>query len=135
MSRFVVRIAGFALAATALLGLAAGPAAAQETGSVRGRVVEAATGRPLSGAQVYIAGTDRGAIANASGEYLLLNVPAGSHTVTAEMLGYSRTQVEVVVSTGQVASANFELSQQAISMDAIVVTGTAGAVSKRTVTN
>lgn len=135
MSRFVVRIAGFALAATALLGLAAGPAAAQETGSVRGRVVEAATGRPLSGAQVYIAGTDRGAIANASGEYLLLNVPAGSHTVTAEMLGYSRTQVEVVVSTGQVASANFELSQQAISMDAIVVTGTAGAVSKRTLGN
>lgn len=135
MSRLVVKVASCMLATTALLGLSAGSADAQQTGTVRGRVVEAATGRPLSGAQVYISGTDRGGIADASGEFLLLNVPAGTHTVRAEMIGFSASELGIEVVAGQVVRADFQLSQIAISIDEIVVTGTAGAVSKRTLGN
>ena len=129
------RFAGYALAIAAAIGLEAGTAAAQDTGTIRGRVQEASTARPLSGAQVYIAELDRGALANASGEFLLPNIPAGTYTITAEMIGYGRGETEVSVSAGQVAITSIQLSQQAISIDEIVVTGTAGAVSKRTLGN
>lgn len=44
------RFAGCALAIAAAIGLEAGTAAAQDTGTIRGRVQEASTARPLSGA-------------------------------------------------------------------------------------
>ncbi len=129
------KLAGFALALATATGLGAETVAAQDTGTIRGRVQEQGTGRPLSGAQVYIAALDRGGIANASGEFLLPNIPAGTHTITAEMIGYARGSAEVSVAAGEVAITSIQLSQQAISIDEIVVTGTAGAVSKRTLGN
>ena len=56
------------------------PAGAQQqaTGTIRGQVTDAVTMRPLSGVQVSVPGTGRGALANASGQFLVLNL-AGNH--------------------------------------------------------
>src|SRR3989475_9185255 len=42
----------------ALLCACALAAAAQTTGTIRGKVTDATTGRPVDGAQLYVAGTD-----------------------------------------------------------------------------
>ena len=59
--------------------LAAAPAFAQ-SGNVTGVVNQSGTGQPLEGAVVQIEGTSISAVTAANGRYLLLNVPAGTHT-------------------------------------------------------
>ena len=111
------------------------PLSAQATGTVRGQVTDAATQRPLTGAQISLVGTQRGGLANSSGQYLILNVPVGTYTVRAEIIGFGASDVDVTVSAGQVAVANFNLSQQAIDLEELVVTGTAGRTQKRAIGN
>src|SRR2546425_4695159 len=62
--------AGLALGTgLALLCACALAAAAQTTGTIRGKVTDATTGRPVDGAQLYVAGTDLGTLSNADGQY------------------------------------------------------------------
>jgi hypothetical protein len=71
------KIRGFiAMGVMVLVGMPVG-AAAQERGTITGTVVEQATQRPLSGAQVQVAGTNLGTLTNQQGRYLIANVPAG----------------------------------------------------------
>jgi TonB-dependent SusC/RagA subfamily outer membrane receptor len=59
----------------------------------------------------------------------------GTYTVRAEIIGFGAQDMEVTVSAGQVAVANFGLSQQAIDLEELVVTGTAGRTQKRAIGN
>jgi len=122
---------------TALAFVLAGavPLAAQATGTIRGQVTDAATQRPLAGAQISLLGTQRGGLANSSGQYLILNVPVGTYTVRAEIIGFGSQQMDVTVSAAEVAVANFALSQQAIDLEELVVTGTAQRTQKRAIGN
>jgi TonB-linked SusC/RagA family outer membrane protein len=104
-------------------------------GSVRGRVFEAGSRRPLSGVQVFIPSTGRGALTDAGGGFLLAGLPAGTHTLRAEIIGFVAAEQRVNVADAQVTDIEFALAATAIEMDEIVVTGTAGAVSKRTLGN
>lgn len=122
------------IAALALFGGAAS-LAAQGTGAIRGQVIESATQQPLSGVQVYLQGTTRGTVTDARGNFLIPAVQAGSYTVQAQMIGYSRVEQQVTVVAEQTVQANFQMSQAAIELDALVVTGTPGATQKRTLGN
>ncbi|HEX2091749.1 MAG TPA: TonB-dependent receptor, partial [Longimicrobiaceae bacterium] len=122
-------------AAVALLGLGAAPLTAQSTGTVRGTVVETGTRRPLAGVQVTIPGTNRSAVTSGAGEYALTNVPSGSVRLRASMIGYTTGEGTFEIAAGQTTRADFTLSASAVALDAIVVTGTPGAVSKRTLGN
>ena len=124
-----IAIAGAALA------LATPSAYAQASGSISGSVVEAETMRPMSGVQIAVVGTGRGGLTNARGEFVILNVPAGQQTIQVSMIGYETVERVVDVPAGGTVPLQLELGQQAISLDAVVVTGTAGAVSKRTLGN
>ncbi len=106
-----------------------------QTGTLRGQVTDAVTMRPLSGAQVSVPGTGRGALANSSGQFLIVNVPAGTRTVRVEIIGYGTQEQEVDVTAGQVVQVNFQLSQSALELDAIVVTGTPGQTQRRAIGN
>ncbi|MGH7577899.1 MAG: SusC/RagA family TonB-linked outer membrane protein [Longimicrobiales bacterium] len=108
---------------------------AQQTGSIRGRVVDAATERPLVGAQVVLAGTGRGGVTNAAGEFVIENISAAAHTVRVEMIGYATAEQQVTVAAGEAGQLTFELAITAVSLDEVVVTGTPGATSKRTLGN
>ncbi|HSJ32208.1 MAG TPA: SusC/RagA family TonB-linked outer membrane protein [Longimicrobiales bacterium] len=109
--------------------------AQQNTGTVRGRVVAAKTMRPINAVQVSIPGTGRGTITNADGQFLLLNVPAGTHTIRAELIGYSAREQPVTVTAGGTVTADIELSESAIALDELVVTGTAGGQERRAIGN
>ncbi len=119
----------------ALVAAAVAPVSAQATGSVRGQVSAARTMQPLAGAQVSIPGTGLGTITNAAGEFIIVGVPAGQYDVHAQMLGFGEAIVPVEVTSGQAAVANFELSETAIALEEIVVTGTAAEVRAKEVGN
>jgi hypothetical protein len=54
---------------------------------ITGRVTNAQSGEPLTAVQIFIAGSGIGALSQQNGRFLLLNVPVGTHTVTAERIG------------------------------------------------
>src|SRR5687767_14082773 len=95
-------------------------------GSITGRIVQSSSLRPLAGAQVSIPGTGIGALANNDGRFLLVNVPVGQNTLRAEIIGFGTEERVVTVAAGQTAVADFQLETQALGLDEIVVTGTAG---------
>jgi len=136
MNRFIVLRRLVLLAAFTLAPLVgAAPGQAQQTGSIRGSVADGTTQRPLSGAQVYITGTNLGTLSNARGQFLLTNVPAGQHALTVQILGYTTAEQTVTVTGDQVAQVTFALTQEALALDEIVVTGQAGQARRREVGN
>jgi TonB-dependent SusC/RagA subfamily outer membrane receptor len=110
-------------------------ASAQATGTIRGKVTDARSGRPLASAQVSVPGTGRGALTNANGDFLMLNIPAGTHNVRVQLIGYSNRGAPATVAEGQTAVVNFSLEQEALALDEVVVTGTAGQARRREVGN
>ena len=100
------------------------PAAQENTGTIQGRVMDAATRRPLQSAQVFIVGTQVGAVTNADGQYRILNVAAGQRELRARLLGYAAVAETVQVVAGQTVTADFDLRQSAVRLDAVVTTGT-----------
>ena len=129
-SRLASSVGGGLLALLALTAATASPALAQ-TGVVQGLVVDAASMRPLSNVQILVAGTGIGQLTNSSGRYVLLNVPAGEHTVQATLIGYDEATQTVTVTAGGTATADIQMSSTAISLNEIVVTGVGAETTRR----
>jgi hypothetical protein len=94
-------------------------------------VVDQVTSEPLSGAQVSLPALGRGQLTNATGQFLLLNVPVGEATVQVQYIGYGTETVTVQVRSGEVATVEFALGSRAINLDAMVVTGTGAPTQRR----
>jgi len=122
-----------ALVAGALL-LPVSQVAAQQ-GQITGQVVGARNGAPIADVQVYLEGTQRGVLTGQNGRFLLINVPVGSYELRAERIGYSAATQSVSVQSGGTAEINFQLEDQALGLDEIVVTGTAGQARRREIGN
>jgi TonB-dependent SusC/RagA subfamily outer membrane receptor len=129
------RLFGAPRAEPVSLALLRNPRLAEQAGTITGQVVDARTQRPLAGTQVTVARSGIGAVANASGRFELRNVPVGSVTVWAQMIGYGAEEQVVSVVSGEPVTVNFQLTEQALALDAIVVTGTAGQARRREVGN
>ena len=103
--------------------------------SITGTVRDQGTGDPVASAQVFLEGLNLGALTQANGSYTIGDVPAGSHTLTVQFLGYRSESVVVTIVAGQSVVQNFFLSQQALQLDELVVTGTAAASRVREIGN
>lgn len=125
-----------ALAAASLLCTAlAGPAAAQETGTISGRILNAVTNAPINSAQVFIAGANIGTLSRADGRFVISDVPAGTHEVRAQSIGFSPVVQQVSVRAGEAVTIDFALREEAISLEEIVVTGVGAAARRREIGN
>src|SRR5687767_3501147 len=102
----------------------AAPAAAQ-SGSITGRVTEAATGRPVAGARIEARATGAlagGATTDENGQFRIVNLPPGSYSLTAARIGYQFQRVEgVQVGTG-IATADVTMPPLASILDQVVTT-------------
>jgi len=108
---------------------------AQGTGSVRGRVIESATNRAIPSASVTIAGIGLGGVTDADGNFVIGNVPPGTHEVSARRVGFIRRAQTVTVGAGASARADFTMTPTATQLEEVVVTGTPGGQEKRTIGN
>ena len=84
--------------------------------------------------ELGLTGTKYGAVTDEAGHYAI-SVSPGSYTVRAQNIGYNPSHQTVQVVGGQTATANFDLNQSAVTLDEIVVTGTAAQVRKKEVGN
>jgi len=123
-----------AVAALALLS-GAGTLKAQNTGVIHGTVKDEGTGMPIPDAQISVIGTVQGARTDASGTYRIANVDAGPHQIRVTHIGEAAQTRSVVVPARDSVVVDFQLKQAALSLDAVVVTGTAAASRQKEVGN
>lgn len=95
-----------------------------QTGTIAGRVTDAATGVGLSGASVRVDAMRRGTLTGSDGNYRIEGVPVGTQTLVASMIGYASETRAVTVGEGATITSNFALSISAVPLDQVVVTGT-----------
>lgn len=119
------------LCALALVGILPALARAQGEGTITGRVVDAASGQPVPTVQIAIVGGTSGALTNESGRFTIPGVAAGSVTVRAARIGYRPETKPATVTAGDTTTVDFELSATSVTLDQIVVTGTAGTQLRR----
>ena len=95
--------------------------AQQPTGTIRGRVTDAATQQPLATVSVTVG--SRTALTQADGRFIFTGVPAGADTVRARMLGYGPARQGVIVVAGDAVVVDLALMAQAVGLSEVVVTG------------
>ncbi len=128
------------LAARCSLGMAtmllasAGALRAQAGGTISGRVTGEAN-EPLVGARVQLVGSVLGSLSGEGGRYTIVNVPPAQYRVRAQMIGHRPADQAVTVSANQTTTVDFVLKTQVLALDALVVTGTAGAARQREIGN
>jgi TonB-linked SusC/RagA family outer membrane protein len=123
-ARAVTRLVAMLVQSCALaagLALIPLPLAAQD-GRITGTVTGEA-GQPLPNANVTIPATRLGAVTGDDGRYTITGVPAGTHQVRAQRIGYAPQTQPVTVAAGDVARGDFRLAPLPTSLSAQVVVG------------
>ena len=77
---------------------------------------------PLGGVNVIISGTTQGAVSDFDGNYSISNVSDGTYDLNASYLGYTKFTQSVTVE-GQDIVVNITMSEDAESLDQVIITG------------
>src|SRR2546430_13037082 len=80
---------------------AAGPLEGQATGQITG-IVRSSDGHPTASATVMVRGTRRSTVTGTDGRYTPPEVPPGSYTVVAALIGYGLANASATWVPGQV---------------------------------
>ena len=92
-------------------------------GKISGHVVDGDTNKPLPGVNVVIVGTTMGAATYVDGSYFILNIPPGTYSVRASLMGFTtQTKTNVVVYVGRTTEIDFSLKETVLEGEEIVVT-------------
>lgn len=112
------------LIATLLSGSAVAPGIS--TVVVRGRVTDSATGAPIGGASIMIAGQTPGAQTNSQGKYELRFTPVSATSrisVVARRIGYAPRSLPVNLGGRSEITVDFSLTSETMRLEGVVVTG------------
>ena len=88
------------------------PAAAQERGTISGKVSDHKSGHALAFASVTVAEAKRGVLTDSEGQFVVSGLPAGTYEVRVQFLGYrAESRAGVVVTAGKATTVNFALDE------------------------
>ncbi len=96
-------------------------AAAQQTGTISGRVVDRESLKPISQVAVSIRGTERRTLTDAEGAFRLTAVPLGERFLVVTHIAYGEYAESVVVPGDRVLQLQVLLSRQAIQLTPLVL--------------
>ncbi|MEM0962369.1 MAG: TonB-dependent receptor [Bacteroidota bacterium] len=106
-------------------------AAEAQTGAIAGQITEAASGDPLEGATVAVAGTTLGAATEADGRYRIERVPAGAVAVRVSFVGFAPRDTVVTVQSGGTVRLDVALAEAGDALGEVAVESDAEAESIR----
>ena len=127
MKEYLLRLSmvTFFLVTTLLVSLA-------QTGSIKGTIVDGATGEPLIGASVLVEGTTSGAAADLDGNFVINGLTTGTYSLRATYIAYRPQQIaEVVVEAGKETLLQIVMETDEMSLDEVVVVATPRLESER----
>jgi hypothetical protein len=106
-----------------LLTLLPSSGSAQETGSLSGRLIDAASRAPIADVVVRLRGMAGGALSDANGRFLLDGLTPGPHVVLLDHIGYGEHVRAVVIEAGVDLRLQIQLTAQVVQLDSLVVEG------------
>jgi iron complex outermembrane receptor protein len=113
----------------ALLSLAVIPAAATaqtQDAALTGRVSDAGSNEPISGARIFVPGTVMSATTRLDGTYRLRLSP-GTHELRVTYIGYGLIRDTVQAEAGASITRDFQLNREALALEELAVVGTRAA--------
>ena len=90
-------------------------------GSVSGFISNLEDGEPIHYANVFLENTTLGAVSNADGYYIILNVPDGVYTLTASVIGYKLEKRNISVAATSNIKVHFDLIPEQIQLEEVIV--------------
>ncbi|MBU1357089.1 MAG: TonB-dependent receptor [Candidatus Edwardsbacteria bacterium] len=111
------------VAVTVCMVMAGGLLFAGTTGKIVGTVTDSETKEPIPGAVVELLGTTIGANTDMDGRYFIVNVPVGTFSLRARMMGYETVTITNVKSIMDLTTTiNFKIKPTVILSEGITVT-------------
>ena len=105
------------------------------TGTLAGRVTDSSIKLTLAGARVSIEGTGLTTFTDQGGDYVLINVPAGSHTMAFGYVGYSEFTKPATILAAQAVTLDGAFGADVTRLDRFVIecsaVGTARAINQQ----
>jgi outer membrane receptor for ferrienterochelin and colicins len=81
-------------------------------------------GEHIPFATIHIEGTAIGTATDVTGHYMLIDLEPGIHVLVASSMGYITVKKEVTIQKDELLEVNFELVEETMSIDEVVITGT-----------
>ena len=104
----------------------------QSDANITGHVVDAKTYEHLAFATIAVKGTTIGIATDATGHYFLKNLPQGRFTLVASSVGYRSAEQTVEISPDKTIEVNFSLTEEALSVEEVVVSASRTETNKKT---
>jgi TonB-linked SusC/RagA family outer membrane protein len=95
-----------------------------QSGTITGRVTDAASGEPIAPAQVTVVGTNIRVETNTQGQYTLRAVPAGPVQIRVLRVGFSESRLPTTVVAGQTVTLNVPMHKVTVMLNPVVTTAT-----------
>ena len=108
------------------------PSVSAQAGTITGTVVEAKSGRLLVDAVVGVQGTAVRVVTNVRGQFTLTGLTGSTAQITAQRVGFLAVTRQAPVGGSPV---RIELTELAVKLDELVVTGTVGEATSRSLGN
>ena len=99
--------------------------------NITGHVRNATTQEHLPYISITVKGTTLGTTTDATGHYMLKNLPAGDLVLEASMLGYKTEEKKVTTQADKLLEVNCDLEEDAVALDEVVVSATRNETSKK----
>ena len=93
-----------------------------DTGKIVGQITDSETGEALFGVNILLKGTTMGSASAMVGNYIILNVPAASYTISASYIGYKTiTITDLRVNADRTTTVNFKMEISAVEGEEVIV--------------
>lgn len=93
-----------------------------QSGNLLGKINS--TDEPIVNASVSIVGKNIFTKTDSKGEYELMNIPVGNHKISVSSIGYRSVTETVTIEENKTLERDFELQEDLLSIEEVVVTGT-----------
>lgn len=100
-------------------------------GGFSGKISDAKTGAPISGASIYFQDIKTGTTTNSEGLFIFQHLPEGKHLIEISHIGYKTISeyIDIVAETKK----DYVLTESVVENSAVIVTGTNGATQLKKV--
>ncbi len=106
------------------------------TGKIAGKVTDGKTGEGIPSAVVTVAGTTLGAATDFDGNYVIVNVPPGTYSVSISYVGYQPTRINNVgVNVDYTTTLNIKLNESSVELGEVIVEGERNPLIRQDQTN
>ncbi len=99
--------------------------------NISGHVISKQNGEHIPYITIMVKGTNTYVTSDATGHFFLKNLPVGKQVIEAGGIGYIPQQIEVILEPRKTLEINFELSEDLMELEQVVVSGSRSETKRR----